>query len=407
MRRISALSAHKRALFDARMRGRFGWMKEREDGAAPSMPVPEQQTKDVRPITFSCFFFSGDGAIQHSGKYDMLIDCARFADHNDFEAVWTPERHFKAFGGLYPNPAVLSAALGMVTRRIAIRAGSVVLPLHDPLRAAEEWSIVDNLSGGRVGIAVASGWHPDDFALLPERYAQRRELAFEHIKTLRRLWSGATVDRSNGAGTPVSVRIFPHPIQRELPLWITAMSERSFVEAGRMGANVLTGLMDQDVNECARRIVLYRRARAEQGFEPESGRVTLMVHTYIGADLPAVRALVRAPMLEYLRSFLKASEAQLQARTDVGALLTANRADDRQALLEHAFERYFETRSLLGTHDSCARTVRRLSASGVDELACLLDFGLDHKTVLEGLERLNALRRAAQTSSQEASHPGS
>jgi alkanesulfonate monooxygenase SsuD/methylene tetrahydromethanopterin reductase-like flavin-dependent oxidoreductase (luciferase family) len=65
---------------------------------------------------------------------------------------------------------VTGAAIAAVTSRIAIRAGSVVLPLNDPVLVAEEWSVVDNISGGRAGISFASGWHVDDFALAPQAY---------------------------------------------------------------------------------------------------------------------------------------------------------------------------------------------------------------------------------------------
>ena len=53
-------------------------------------------------------------------------------------------------------------------RAVADRAGSVVLPLHDPIRVAEEWAVLDNLSGGRIGVSFASGWHTGDFVLAPE-----------------------------------------------------------------------------------------------------------------------------------------------------------------------------------------------------------------------------------------------
>lgn len=61
--------------------------------------------------------------------YDLVLEGAKFADRNGFTAVWTPERHFSPFGGLYPNPAVTGAAIAAVTERVAIRAGSVVGPL--------------------------------------------------------------------------------------------------------------------------------------------------------------------------------------------------------------------------------------------------------------------------------------
>ncbi|MEZ5296781.1 MAG: LLM class flavin-dependent oxidoreductase [Ilumatobacteraceae bacterium] len=108
--------------------------------------------------------------------YRFLLESARWADQQGFEAVWTPERHFHEFGGAYPNPSVIGAALAASTERIAIRAGSVVAPLHQPPRIAEEWAVVDNLSGGRVGISFAPGWQPDDF-VEPGAYAGAREVA--------------------------------------------------------------------------------------------------------------------------------------------------------------------------------------------------------------------------------------
>src|SRR5262249_13263842 len=138
----------------------------RETGANGRAPAPAavRGTPAVRDrVQFSLFYFSADAASPDDHKYELLIEGARFADRHGFAAGWVPERHFHAFGGLYPTPSVLAAALAMVTRRIRLRAGSVVLPLHNPIRVAEEWAVVDNLSGGRVDLAFAAGWNPNDF----------------------------------------------------------------------------------------------------------------------------------------------------------------------------------------------------------------------------------------------------
>src|SRR5690348_14609600 len=121
----------------------------------------ERQNKNRTGVTermdFSLFYFATTDDGGFSDKYRLLIEGAKFADAHGFTAVWTPERHFHEFGGLYPNPSVTSAAIATVTERVQIRAGSVVLPLHDPLLVAEEWAVVDNLSHGRVSISFASG----------------------------------------------------------------------------------------------------------------------------------------------------------------------------------------------------------------------------------------------------------
>ena len=105
-------------------------------------------------MDISLFFFSADGSGTAANKYQLFIDTVQFADRNGFTAVWIPERHFDPFGGLYPNPSVLGAAMAMVTKRLQIRAGSVVIPIQDPLPGR----------GGVVGYRQ-SFWRPGWFGV--------------------------------------------------------------------------------------------------------------------------------------------------------------------------------------------------------------------------------------------------
>ena len=119
--------------------------------STPSRPAAKPAPAKPSPVpaldapTFSLFFFASDPP-KRSGQdiYRLVFDCARFADEHGFEAVWTPERHFHEFGGNFPNPGVLGAALAMATRRIRIRAGSVVAPLSSPLHSC--WASSNCLS---------------------------------------------------------------------------------------------------------------------------------------------------------------------------------------------------------------------------------------------------------------------
>ncbi|MFD0628436.1 LLM class flavin-dependent oxidoreductase [Streptomyces sanglieri] len=166
-------------------------------------------------MDLSVMFFGADsttaGEARHTETYEDILAVARTADRLGFHAVWTPERHFQQVGQVFPSPPVLSAALAVATERIGIRAGSVVLPLHHPLRVAEDWAVVDNLSHGRVGLSVATGWHSKDFTLAPEQYADRRRTALETIPRLRSLWAGEPAEYPDGTGDPVSVTPSPGP----------------------------------------------------------------------------------------------------------------------------------------------------------------------------------------------------
>ena len=113
----------------------FTVVVQEDDDAAADEPPRRAGAAARAPMDFSLFYFAADAAEREAGnRYRLLLEGAKFADQHGFSAVWTPERHFHAFGGLYPNPAVTSAAVAMVTERIGIRAGSVVLPLHNPIR---------------------------------------------------------------------------------------------------------------------------------------------------------------------------------------------------------------------------------------------------------------------------------
>ena len=135
--------------------------------AAASSPVARKSARIEGGMDFSLFYWGHDDKASPN-KYHLLLNGSRFADDNGFCAIWTPERHFHAFGGAYPNPSVTGAAVAGCTRNLEIRAGSCVLPLHHPARVAEEWSVIDNISNGRTGLAFAAGWMPEDFLLRPE-----------------------------------------------------------------------------------------------------------------------------------------------------------------------------------------------------------------------------------------------
>ena len=343
-------------------------------------------------MKFGLMFFASSEDALAGEKYSLVIDSARFGDKHGFSSIWTPERHFTQFGSLYPNPAVLNAALSQVTERIRLQAGSVVMPLHHPLALAESWAMVDNLSGGRVGISLASGWNPNDFAWCPDVYEQRHQILFENIETLQKLWQGEVISLINGKGQPMEVRIYPTPVQSQIPIWITAASNpQTFANAGAIGANLLTHLLDQGIEPLANKIALYRQNRAKHGHDPDAGIVSLMLHTFVGQEFNQVCDQAREPYCNYLKSNIGLLKGLAQSRgQDIDFTTLPER--DLDAFVNFLYERFATSRGLIGTPDSCLELVEQLDTIGVDEIACLLDFGPSKQVVLEHLPYLNQLR---------------
>jgi natural product biosynthesis luciferase-like monooxygenase protein len=313
--------------------------------------------------------------------------------------VWLPERHFHEFGGLFPNPAVVAAAVAQVTSRIQLRGGSIVSPLHDPLRIAEEWAVVDNLSGGRVGMSFGSGWNADDFVFYPDRYDGRRNIMYKQIETICSLWGGGSVRRKNGKGKDVHIRVFPRPIQKTPQIWITSGgSTETFIGAGKIGAHLLTSMENQTVDELASKIKCYRSSLRDRGFDPQGHKVALMLHTYLGRTLEEAKSQARPAMRKYLEAAvsleLKASHAGGAVSAGPLQELDAISKADMEDLTEIAFERYFSSASLMGTVEDRVELMQKLEQSGVDEIACLIDFLDSPKLILDGLGYLDTLRRA-------------
>jgi natural product biosynthesis luciferase-like monooxygenase protein len=342
-------------------------------------------------MDFSLFYFSGDGSTTSHDKYRLLIAGAQFADRHGFSAIWIPERHFDAFGGLYPNPAVAGAAIAMITQHIQIRSGSIVMPLQNPLRVAEEWSVVDNLSGGRVGLSFAPGWHPNDFVLYPEKYADKKAIMWRDVQVVQQLWRGDAIELMGGNGKSVQVQTFPKPLQNRLSIWITSLSDDSFIDAGKIGANILTSPLYYSLDEILRKISLYRRSRAEHGHDPQTGKVSLMIHTFIGEDRDDIRQKIKAPFKNYLKThfdLVVKSAGDLRFSIDPKTLT----AQDLEDLLDFSFETYFNGKVLMGTPDDCKRMIDDLQQAGVDEIAALIDFGVEFDWVMESLDLLKDIK---------------
>jgi natural product biosynthesis luciferase-like monooxygenase protein len=336
------------------------------------------------------------------------MESAKFADRHGFSSVWIPERHFTKEGWLYPNPAVLQAAIARETQQIGLRAGSVVLPLHNPIRVAEEWAMVDNLSGGRVGLSFASGWHPNDFALAPENYEKRNEVMYQGIETVRKLWRGEALQVKGGDGKLVEIHSYPTPIQPELPIWVTAAGNpKTFAGAGEIGANLLTHMYNQSVEELAEKIRIYRDSREKHGYDPETGQVSVMLHTFVGPDLKTVREQVQEPFCNYLRGASHLFDAIAYSRGQKVDLASLSEQDFND-YLNFVLDRLISTeRVLFGTPESCLNLVAQLQKAGVNEIACQLDFGLDVDLALDSMVYLNQLkeRSDAELSKVQSSSP--
>jgi natural product biosynthesis luciferase-like monooxygenase protein len=355
-------------------------------GVAPSPRKPRQ------PLSFSLLFFSDVRKdIPETEKYKFMRDVTVFADQKGFTAIYIPERHFNEFGSIYANSAIIASYLAPLTKRIRFRTAGISLPLHHPAEVVEWWAMVDNLSGGRVDLGFGSGWSKPDFVLAPEAYENRRELCAERIELVRKLWRGESVSFPGPGNEGLIIRTYPRPIQKELNVWIlVTQNEAAFAHAGEQGFNVFTMLYGIDLAALGRKIAIYRDARKRAGFDPNTGIVSLMLHTFLHRDMETVREAVELPFREYIRSSVEGhvgaglgSAGKLDKR-EIGRV-------EKEQILDYAYQRYFSTGAIFGTVHDGKKMVDKAVEAGVNDIAFLVDFGVDYEVVKESLPYLEEL----------------
>ena len=171
--------------------------------------------------------------------YAQALAEARLADEVGFHAVWLAEHHFSSYG-LCPSLGVLAAAVARETRRVRIGTGVVIAPFAHPIRIAEEFGMVDILSGGRLDFGLGRGYQPKEFRGLGVSMEKTRERFDEALEVIRRAWTEDVVSFEGEFYRVPGLRVAPKPLQKpHPPLWTAAVSPDTYTLAARRGLRIL------------------------------------------------------------------------------------------------------------------------------------------------------------------------
>jgi alkanesulfonate monooxygenase SsuD/methylene tetrahydromethanopterin reductase-like flavin-dependent oxidoreductase (luciferase family) len=143
--------------------------------------------------------------------YAAALEQSAFGDAHGFDSVQLSEHHGSDDGYL-PSPLVLAAAIAGRTRRIRLEISALILPLHDPLRVAEDVAVLDLASGGRVDLVIGAGYVPAEFEMFEREIRDRPRLVEEGMEALVRAWTGEPFEYRGR-----TVRVTPRPHQRPRP----------------------------------------------------------------------------------------------------------------------------------------------------------------------------------------------
>lgn len=288
------------------------------------------------------------GASLH-GDLRRAMQEAALADHLGLESFWVAEHHFSAYG-LCPDPAVLLAAIAQGTRKLRLGTATAVLPFDHPLRVAEKYALLDQISGGRLEFGVGSGYlryEFEGFRLDPE---QRRERFDEALTVIRQAWAGNAV-RMDGRHFQIdapALNVWPaQPGGPPIHVGVTRPAAAPFVGRQGLAIAIVPYIGLSTLTELESTLAEYRAALPPD----RTGGVTVALHAFCG-DAPEDPALARAEA---------ALDLYLRTRIVPGA-----RYSGRPIARDFV---------LFGDAQALAARLRALEALGVDRVLLISSFG--------------------------------
>lgn len=217
------------------------------------------------------------------------------AEKLGFDSVWLTEHHF-CEDGYTPSPLVLAGAIGARTERMRIATNLLLLPLHDPVRLAEDAATLSLITNGRFDLGLGIGYRQLEFDQFGRKLSQRPSMMEEGVEIIRRAWSGEPVNFSGKRFSVGDLRVTPTPVSKP-DLLLGGMVEPAIARAAAIGDGFLcTGGIGLD---------LYGQALAKAGKSQAQGKVVLGCWAIIAQDPEAEAAKLGEHVLyqtnEYIR----------------------------------------------------------------------------------------------------------
>lgn len=165
--------------------------------------------------------------------YSEIFEQIAWAEQHGFDNVWLSEHHL-VDDGYAPGTLPIAAAIAARTKTIRIGSAILILPLHNPIRVAEDAATIDVISNGRFELGVAPGYKVEEYESfgIPKRERGRR--TNEGLEIIRRLLDGETLSYKGQYYEVRQAKIAPQPAQRpRLPIWAGGITPASTRRAAK------------------------------------------------------------------------------------------------------------------------------------------------------------------------------
>lgn len=344
-------------------------------------------------MKFDIFYQLPKAATQNTyQRYRELIAEAAEADRLGFDTVWLAEVHFAPRFSVMPTPLMLLAAIAERTTRIRLGMAVNLMPLHHPLRLAEEVATLDVLSGGRVEFGAGRGAFPLNYRGYGVEMANSRELFENGLETIKAAWTQKRVtlpvthSDSNATDDSRSVEVVPKPIQiPHPPIRLAANSADTFTFAGQNRYPIFAGGPVNPIPVLAERLQIYERALKAAGHERPDDWLAAALMVFVGRDRAQVRATIELSLRNY---FDAVSEIVEPESLGVGHQAEFQKVRDRLRTIDYAT--VDSIMGIFGDPEYCIDRIAQLKEQfQFSRLVCWFEIGgiSGHRNVLDSMRQ--------------------
>jgi len=287
---------------------------------------------------------------------------ARIAEEVGFDTATVGHHHFMP--GNMADPLTFLAAVAARTERIRVATGIFQLPVHNPVRVAEQVATIDQLSGGRVALGVGLGWWPLEYEVHGSSFRERGARMEEALQILRLVWTEEHTSFDGRFWSFPELTVHPRPVQQpHPPLWVAGVAGTAIDRAARLGDAWLAGPV-QSLPKVESMLDRYRSAGGESWI---LRRYAWLAPTRAEVEDDVLPAYVDGLMAHWRESVEDEEEHALFARIDAG---------EQVPPAEIA-----ETRLLWGSPDDVIAQIERYRArTGADHVHAAFGAGLPADT---------------------------
>ena len=279
---------------------------------------------------------------------DQVIAEAQLAEARGFDSCFFGEHH-QDKDGFLPSPLIVATAVAAQTRQLNVGTSVILLPLHHPVRIAEDVTTLDIVSKGRITLGVGVGYQAADFQAFGVPMEHRAALFEEGVEIIRKCWHGEPFSFHGAHYTLDNFQMRPAPYQKPAPpLWIGASVPAAIRRAGRLG-DAFVSTPSTTLQNTVRAVEIYRQAAEAAGRQPQ---VVLMRDAWVARSQEEAEAVYGPEVMAAYRYYW---ENQLDEFRQLGSEA------------EFTLENLAQDRLILGEPETCVREFHRWhEATGAD-----------------------------------------